>query len=295
MKYLTIGSDPEVLLRNRKTHQIVSAIPFVPEGKDAPRDLGNGFKVLHDNVLIEFNIPAASSSKEFLANLREGFRRIHKVVGIEFELVPQASHVFNPKFLQDRDAKVFGCDREFCAYERRSCLPPDCHTNLRSCGAHIHIGRTDYENPDSDVLMHPISKGRTTQLMDLFVGLALTSIDKDRTSGARKQLYGRAGRHRPTRYGVEYRTPPNYWLRSPKLAELVYDLTTHAVSIENSGQADQILASVSLDQVVAAINSNRKDMCAKLLNQIPMPKNLMKRIHSFKKALPNSVNKAWKV
>lgn len=294
MKELTIGSDPEALLRNKKTKEIVSAIPFIKEGKQNPRNLGDGYKVLHDNVLVEFNVPPAKSKREFISNLREGFRRIHEVIGAEFELVPQASHEFHKKFLKDRDARIFGCDPEYCAYEMRVKLPPDCRTNLRSCGAHIHIGRADFENPEDEVLMNPFSKARVIRLMDLFVGLTLTMLDKDPTSPARKRLYGLAARHRPTDYGVEYRTPPNYWLRSPQLAELVYDLTTRAVGIEAIGKSAKILNLIPAEQVQSAINENKPATCAELLKRLPLPKDFNARIALFKKQLPNSL-KEWNI
>lgn len=294
MDKLQIGLDPELLLRERSTKKVVSAIPVIPEGKENPRDLGKGFKVLHDNVLVEFNIPPASTSKQFIANLREGFRRINKVVGKEYELLPQASHHFDKEFLEAHDARRFGCSSEYDAYEMRECEAPDANTDLRSCGSHIHLGRKDFENPSDEVLSDPYSKNRIIQLMDLFVGLPLTLIDKDRTSGERKKLYGRAGRLRPTAYGVEYRTPPNYYLRTPELAELVFDLTKHAVSVENDGKAQEVLEILSPDKVQTAINTSNKKMCAALIKQLPFPNPLKERMAKFNRALPNSLAK-WEI
>ncbi len=44
---------------------------------------------------------------------------------------------------------------------------------------------------------------------DLFLGLPSAGADKQ---GKRRELYGKAGRYRPTSYGIEYRVLSNYWL-----------------------------------------------------------------------------------
>jgi hypothetical protein len=64
----------------------------------------------------------------------------------------------------------------------------------------------------------------TIRMLDLFLGIPSVFIDKDRTSVARRKLYGKAGRFRKPPHGVEYRSLSNFWLSSPKLVELVYDI-----------------------------------------------------------------------
>src|SRR6266581_4426019 len=104
IKQLTTGTDLEVMLRHCKTKELVSAIDFVKENKDQPRNLGEGFAVLHDNVLLEFNVPPSDSKKAFIQNLREGIKRIKNIIGKNHEMVAQASHIFDSKYLKHKDA-----------------------------------------------------------------------------------------------------------------------------------------------------------------------------------------------
>lgn len=290
---LTVGSDPEMLVRDRQTKQIVSAIPLVPEGKEVPRDLGDGFKVLHDNVLLEFNIPPCMSQKDFVDNLREGFKRISAVIGNKYELVAQASHTYEAKFCKHFDATLFGCQPEYCAWERRICKPPSCTNTFRSAGAHIHIGRTDFKEADTDFLMRAPSKMEVIKMMDIHVGLVLTLIDQDPTSHARKQLYGKAGRHRPTPYGVEWRTASNFWLRSPELARLIYDLTEFTVHKTIEGGFEQIIEALGAENVQAAINNNQRDLARQLLNKVEFPDTFQARIAEFEKPREFDFCKEW--
>src|SRR5690606_7709119 len=61
-------------------------------------------------------------------------------------------------------------------------------------------------------------------------------LDKDPTSPRRKSLYGHPGRYRKTEYGIEYRTPGNFWLASPKLVEVTHDLCDHAIRFIEDGE-----------------------------------------------------------
>ena len=65
-----LGSDPELFLRDRDTKELRSAIPIIPEGKDAgrPLDAGGFNRVLHDNVLVEFNTRPEKTKKDSLAH-----------------------------------------------------------------------------------------------------------------------------------------------------------------------------------------------------------------------------------
>ena len=284
MNQLTMGTDLEGFLRNRKTGIIESAIPLISEGKENPRDLGGGYKILHDNVLIEFNVPPSKTKKEFILNLREGLRRVSNIIGEQYDFVAQASHKFNKKFLRHQDATVFGCSKEYDAWELKVVTPPDCTTNLRSCGGHLHLGRADFENPSDEILMNPYSKVRVIKLMDIFVGIPFTILENnDVTNKERKKLYGRSSFHRPTEFGCEYRVLTNYWMRSPKLTDLALDLMMLAVQAEIQNKAEKIIQSVSSEDIISIINTASKDRAKELLKQLPIPNDLKRRVLSFEK------------
>jgi hypothetical protein len=294
IKDVLVGSDPEVMVKSQKTQEIVSAIPLVKEGKDDPRDLGQGFKVLHDTTLIEFNIPPTDSKKRFIATMREGLKRVSKVIGKEHTLIAQASHEFPKKFLKERDANVFGCAASFDAWEMRMCQPPDCKNGLRTGSTHLHIGRKDFENPSDDVLINPYSKARIIRLMDLFLGIPFTILESnDPTNKARKKLYGTCGNHRPCEYGVEYRVLSNYCLRSPELLDLAFDLSMFAVRMEVEGKAEALIENAPKEKIIATINSASRSRAEKLLKALPMPDALKKRVYELDKQFEPSPLKAW--
>jgi hypothetical protein len=105
-------------------------------------------------------------------------------------------------------------------------IPPETTMNtkpMRSAGGHIHVG-CKFAQKD------PLNVFAIIRMMDLFVGLPSIYLDHDRTSKKRKELYGQAGRFRAPKHGAEYRTLSNFWISSPKMVGLIYDLTTLAVA-----------------------------------------------------------------
>lgn len=297
MNKCTFGTDCELMLRDRKSGQIVSAIPIIPEGKENARDLGDNYGVQHDNVLIEFQVPPSTSKIEFLATVKEGLKRTKRVIGKKFELLAQASYKYPTKFLKEGDATIFGCDPTFNAWKMIMNPKPDCRTNLRSAAAHFHFGRSDFENPDDETFLIAQSKARTVKLMDIFVGIPFTILEaNDRTNKARKKLYGKASEHRISPWGGEYRVLGNYWMRSPKLAALLFDLALFAIQKEIEGKGDEIVNSVSEDEIVSVINSASKTKALKLLKKLPLTPELKKRVLELSKAQfdPNPC-KEWKV
>ena len=67
------------------------------------------------------------------------------------------------------------------------------------------------------------------------LGIPALYLDHDPTSKVRRELYGLAGRFRTPSYGVEYRSIGNFWLTSPKLVEVVYDICELVISLLADG------------------------------------------------------------
>jgi hypothetical protein len=296
---LTFGSDPELCIRNRQTGEIVSAIDVLKHGKEEKIDLGGGFMVYYDNVLLETNIPYALNAKQFIVNTKETLRRIAKHLGANYDIVAQASHTFSAEQLNHDDARVFGCNPEFCAYTLDTVTPPDAQTGLRSCGAHIHIGRDDFksfgENKEGVFLLDDYNKVDVIKAFDMVVGLPVAIMDNDPTSAARKKLYGKAGRHRPTPYGVEYRTPGNFWLSSPEMVELIFDLSIEAARLVERGDFEALAKALPSDQVINALDTNNKEKAASLLTKVNLSDDLRARIKDMAKKPRASLYEAWEL
>lgn len=227
------GSDPEFMLVKDKKYY--SAIPII-KGDIADRIKLKGHEFYWDNVLAECAIKPGFSKEETIENFRECFQIYAEMVK-PYKLIPQASEVYPAEELLDKKARTAGCAPDKCAYEIKTKRPPKgvlSKTDLRTCGGHVHLG-SDGEAVHSDYPQSII----TTRLLDLFVGIPSMYVDHDPTSARRRILYGKAGRYRPKPYGLEYRSLSNFWLASPKLVDLIYDLCKFTVDFVENGKHDK--------------------------------------------------------
>jgi hypothetical protein len=296
MKY-TLGTDPEFMLVDRNG-SIVSAIPVIQRDKHDPIVLGeDGVKVYFDNTMIETNTVPADSRATFVDNIRDTFQRIQGVLGTDYDFVAVPSNYFSVVECMHPDAMIAGCNPEFCAKLAEACFPPDFTDTFRSAGGHIHIGRTDFVDFDEDdaedngefLLAHE-SKRKMIRAMDIFVGCPLTLIDDSAASAARKRLYGKASRFRPTAYGVEYRTPSNYWLSSPVMAELIWDLTMAALE----ACKDDKIEAVDFDRAFESINDNDAKGATAIIDKYLTPE-LKERVNALRGAKYDTIRKEWSI
>lgn len=125
---------------------------------------------------------------------------------------------------------------------------------LRSAGGHLHFGVNAFPNLKEDLV-------NLVGLFDVFVGNTLALIDRDPGATIRRENYGRAGEYRTPKYGIEYRTPSNFWLKNYSLMSLTFGLAQIALSVANSpALVDDLLDVVEIKHVVEAINTNNFDL-----------------------------------
>jgi hypothetical protein len=239
MKNISMGGDPEFMVRSPEG-KLVSAIGIVPGTKEERYSLGDGHAAYYDNVLAEVQIRPGFSKEEVVASFRECLTRVAKLIS-PHRLTVQASATYPKSECEHKDAKLFGCSPELCAYDVCVINPPDAAKNtFRSAGGHVHIGydggadvdQGDLTQDEWDEVICQIAWQRiwVVRMCDLFLGIPSLLLDKDPTSAARRKLYGGAGTHRGcAKYGVEYRALSDFWLARPSSVELVYDLATVAV------------------------------------------------------------------
>lgn len=216
---VTFGSDPEFFLANATTYEPLCAVGLVGGTKDKPRMVGK-FGLQEDNVMAEFTTPPAPSLDMNAENALLGVRTvlasltpgspdciIHDACTVEFTRA--MLEAAGPQAMQ------FGCSPDFDGYAQGARHPRVDPAALRTelgawrfAGGHIHVGYKDVcELPEYVAAM----------FCDLSIGLSLTVGGEKQ--GMRRTLYGMAGRFRPTKYGVEYRTPSNMWLYNPRVRE----------------------------------------------------------------------------
>lgn len=296
MANFTFGSDPEFMIVD-KNGKHRSAIGVVPGTKEDRVSLGKGHYAFYDNVLAEVNIKPGSTKEEVFDNFGDCFKRLANLVG-DLRIVPQASQVYNKEECNHPDAFIFGCDPEFCIYNRNEqgmvqrVEPPlpDPQNTFRSAGGHIHIGH--------DVCR--IWSGKVidmVQWLDVFVGVPALCMDHDPTSAARRHLYGGAGTHRlKLEYGLEYRSLSNFWLASPVLVDVVYDLVNFVIDLVANDKHKKLKC--NLETTKGLINSGNKEKALVKFNKYHkkhLPTSLYKKITKLTKPVDFDFYKEWKL
>lgn len=230
MDKVMIGSDPELFLKNADG-KIISAIGKIGGTKKRPKpvkELGRGFAIQEDNVLVEYNTPPVSRVDQWLIAHQRMLDFLREKVGqLGLGLDISASHSMDEDQMDSPRAWVFGCEPDFDVWKLEMNPKPMAKDKyLRSAGGHIHVG---YANPS------PSQSIKIVRALDMYVGAWLAEKDPDTR---RRELYGRAGACRFKPYGVEYRTPSNFWLSSEELVRGVYLRVIAAVENYNGVNGD---------------------------------------------------------
>jgi len=252
------GADPELMVVNPEG-TLTSAIPLIKGTKKKPQKVKGG-AVQRDNVMAEFNVEPSNTSDEFEHNIRVVMGSLAKIVRPNI-LAIRAYAEFPEEALDHPEARVFGCDPDFCAWPNRdgilsmNTIPS--HKALepfRSAGGHFHLG---YKKATKEMLCDDFGKIEVVKMLDIFQGIPSVILDPDQSAPARRELYGTAGAHRPKEYGVEYRALGNFWLRSPELVHLMYELADRAVELTLNGEGQKIIEQVGQKNVQDIINKSQ--------------------------------------
>lgn len=211
-KIQQVGSDSELFLTNSEGES-VPVCGLVGGTKEEPIPVLDkpGFAVQEDNVMLEFNIPPASSAKEFSQDMSRMLDYLkERMKEKNLTLNPESLAQFKElSLIEHPQAMVFGCQPDLCVWTR-SINEPTSHemmsfptlngvVSYRVAGAHVHVSFTCAGEESSLV-----EKELMVKALDCYVGLPLTIISsmKDRD---RRKFYGRAGAFRIKPYGIEYR------------------------------------------------------------------------------------------
>lgn len=263
------GADPELMVM-KPDGALTSAIPLIEGTKKKPQQV-NGGAVQRDNVMAEFNVIPSNTDEEFIHNIRTVMGELAKLVHPN-KLTIRAYAQFPEEELEHPEARVFGCDPDFCAWPNRdgilsmNTIPS--HKALepfRSAGGHFHIG---HKKETEDMLRDDFGKIEVVKMLDIFQGIPSVILDPDKSAIDRRSLYGTAGAHRPKEYGVEYRALGNFWLRSPDLVHLMYELADRAIELTLNGESQQIIEQVGQKNVQDIINNSRPRKAKNVLMNI---------------------------
>lgn len=258
---ITVGSDPEFFLQDSESRNLVSAIGIIPGSKKNPHYLEkDGFAIQVDNVACEFNVPPCKDYKEMWSNFEYIFKTLREsYLPKNIEPLIISSAIFPKELLEHPIAKTFGCEEDFCAWTE--CVNPKPKSEnpcLRTAAGHIHIG---YNNPTLDTSISFI------KALDLFISIPLVFEEKDKR---RRELYGKAGCFRFTKFGFEYRTPGNLWITDISYVKFIFDAINRAVDFVNDNRIKDLDAT-DVKKIQLAINNNNKMFAKQLVNKFKIP------------------------
>jgi len=247
----TIGCDPEFFLK--KGEKIVSAVGLVPGSKHEPHPLKSGAGLQTDNVAIEFASKPVSNGLELVNHLRATFAEIiNEYIPKEHTLFLAPSNNLDAAELNSFEAQQFGCSPSYDAWELCENPQPNAtNSNLRSIGAHVHLGVI--EGDGNDFLLDGMGKVYAVRALDCTLGLIDVLIDSSKEAVARRKLYGKCGEHRPTSYGVEYRSLGPWWMARPQTVMLVDAVAQDALKIVRDGLLEEVIEAVGGQEKLSSI------------------------------------------
>lgn len=222
---LTVGADPEVFVRDLKTHRHYSAHEFPCGDKWKPRRTKNG-SVQIDGTALEFNVRPSKTKKDFIRNVNKVMGDLETIAyrhdpNCVLSFVPYVN--FGHEYLNTlpQQYRVLGCNMDYNAYTKAPNPPPDADLPIRTAAGHVHLGWGKFpETPEHFQLCCELAKE-----LDFYLGLPSLKWDPD---PHRRELYGKAGSFRPKAYGMEYRVLSNRWVEWPELCGYVFTATKTA-------------------------------------------------------------------
>lgn len=250
---LRVGADCEVFLKNPRGFPVpvigklggtkLDPKPILPES-------GPGFAVQEDNVMAEFNIPAAGEVTSFVTSINKVLGWLHlyfKNYGASdgpyfINIAP--SEVFSLQQLSHPQAQEVGCEPDANAWTDKINDSPKENAMmkyLRTCGAHVHTSYVSID-PDTGEQTYPTREAGLgfARMQDLTLGVGSILLDQDKR---RRTLYGKAGAFRFKDYGHgfaghEYRVLSNFWLTTDALKAWVFNQTLLAGKLLSLGEID---------------------------------------------------------
>lgn len=200
-------------------------------GREANIDRRGDYAVQEDNVMLEFNIPAYKDSTYFSDAITKMLTVLDNNVLAQLGIAAkhEVMYTFKPEDIAPfPQAFTVGCMPDLNAYAENGVFERPAFNighfgNHRFCGGHLHVQYNKGHVPS-----HIFA-----QFMDVVVELAFLRYDRQKM---RRMFYGQPGIYREKPYGIEYRTPSNFWLNRdfrekylPSMAENVFALA-HAAN-----------------------------------------------------------------
>lgn len=238
----TIGTDPEFFLQRISDNQFVSASGLFGCSKTNQKEVifryGSKRHVIflqEDNVSLEFATQPQSTRDGFIASVQAGIVKINKLIANnpltkDCKLSTASWADFKTEELSKHPGSMeMGCDPDLLVYSRgMRQVTIDQMKNRRTCGGHVHVG--------APFLVDNLEQCEAlVKILDTILGLPAILEEDEVSRTTRRAGYGPYGVFRFKPYGIEYRTPSNYWTFNEKLIGLTYDRVAMALSLLEKG------------------------------------------------------------
>lgn len=196
----TFGADPEFFVYEKKNRSLIPACRLFGGDKGSPMFLSPDGGYLEDGTTVEFNVTPCSTLSEVrskIANLILVFLNKHD----KYIFSRYSSATFEAEQLAKfPEALHIGCSPDLFAYGLRTTPSIARFENKRFAGGHLHVG--------IDPWPEGLEKDALVKFVDLLFVLPACHKYADR---GRWPFYGHPGLYRETKYGIECRSPDNYW------------------------------------------------------------------------------------
>lgn len=198
---ITLGADPEFFVMEKKNYNhIVPSCRLFGGEKGSPMFLSPDGGYLEDGTTVEFNVTPCKT----LVNVRTKIANLLLVFLNKYDkyhISPHSSCSFSQSVLdQFPEARNIGCSPDMFAYGLRIAPSITKFQNQRFAGGHIHVG--------IDPWPEGLEKETFVKYLDLLFSAPFAWKWGD---PSRWPFYGHFGLYRETKYGVEYRSPDNFW------------------------------------------------------------------------------------
>ena len=113
-----------------------------------------------------------------------------------------------------------------------------------------------------------MGKITVVRIMDITHGIPSVLLDSSERAVERRKLYGKAGCHRPTEYGVEYRVLSNFWFKDPNLVMLIsWHLVQDALKVVREMDHEKIVNDIGEERIRRVINGGLKEEAEDILEK----------------------------
>lgn len=289
---LTLGADPEIFIFSG--NQLIPAYMFLPPKGEGVKQYWDGFqaewKYDHDGAHCQNNL--VKYTRENLISLDQKAKKFDANARLSLVTVVRVPQVV----LDNADPRhvELGCQPSYNAYRLKGEPVYDPRKlKYRFAGGHMHFG-TWLRKPDYLKIV---------KTLDSILGVWAVGVARHIDNPVRRQYYGLAGEYRKPYYkgkedifgllegegyGVEYRSLSNWWLASPAVMQLTWDIGRLCVRLASSKYGN--LWAGNEQETIETINHCAANQADRIMKRNePMFRWMLGQVYKSPKAIEQAI------